>query len=66
MYRLKYISKLVTSDDAGRIAKYFQRCWGVRPTIGRSDGTDPIQLLPFLKDIQITLSTQHLTEGVVV
>lgn len=30
------------------------------------DGTDPDQLLPFLKDIRITFSSQHLTESVVV
>ena len=30
------------------------------------DGTDPIQLLPFLKDIRITFNSQHLTEGVAV
>ena len=29
-------------------------------------GSDPIQLLPFLKDIRITFNPQHLTEGVAV
>ena len=66
MYRLDNTSRLVTSGDAGRIAKYVQRCRGIRPTMRSFDGTDPIQLLPFLKDIRITFNSQHLTEGVAV
>ena len=64
MYRLYNTSRLVASGDAGRIAKYVQRCRGIRPTMRSFDGTDPIQLLPFLKDIRITFNSQHLTEGV--
>ena len=66
MYRLDNNSRFVTSGDAGRIAKYVQRCRGIRPTMRSFDGTDPIQLLPFLKDIRITFNSQHLTEGVAV
>ena len=66
MYRLDNTSRLVTSGDAGRIAKYVQRCRGIRPTMRSFDGSDPIQLLPFLKDIRITFNSQHLTEGVAV
>ena len=66
MYCFNNNSRLVTSSDAGRIAKYVQRCRGIRPTMRSFDGTDPIQLLPFLKDIQITFTSQHLTEGVAV
>ena len=56
MYRLDNTSRLVTSGDAGRIAKYVQRCRGIRPTMRSFDGTDLIQLLPFLKDIRITFN----------
>ena len=66
MYRLDNTSRLVASGDAGRIAKYVQRCGGIRPTMRRFDGTDPIQLLPFLKNIWITFNSQHLTEVVAV
>ena len=64
MYRSENTSRLVTSGDVGRIAKYVQRCRGIRTTMRSFDGTDTIQLLPFLKDIRITLNAQHLTEGV--
>ena len=57
MYRLDNTSRLVTSGDAGRIAKYVQRCREIRPTMSSFDGTDPIQLLLFLKDIQITFNS---------
>ena len=66
MYWLDNASRLVSSGDAGRIAKYVQRCRGFRPTMKSFDGTDAIQLLPFLKDIRITLNVQHLTEGVAI
>ena len=66
MYQLDNTFRLVTSGDAGRIAKYVQRCRVIRPTMGSFGGTEPIQLLPFLKDIRITFSAQHLTEGIVV
>ena len=66
MYRLDNTSRLVTSGDAGRIAKYVQRCRGIRHSMRSFDGTDAIQLLPFLKDIRITFTAQHLTEGVAV
>ena len=66
MYQLVNISRLVTSGDAGRIAKYVQRCRGLRPTMESFNGTDAIQLLPFLKDIRITFNAQHLTEGVAI
>ena len=66
MYWLDNTSRLVISGDAGRIAKYFQRCRGIRPTMRSFDGTDAIQLLPFLKDIRITFNAQHLAEGVAV
>ena len=66
MYRLDNTSRLVTSGDAGRIAKYVQRCRGIQPTMRSFDGTDPIQLLLFLKDIRITFNSQHLTENVAV
>ena len=64
MYRLDNISRLVTSDDAGRISKYVQCCRGIHPTMRSFDGTDPIQLLPVLKDIRITFNSRHLTESV--
>ena len=64
MYRLDNTSRLVTSGDAGKIAKDVQRCRGIRLTMRSFDGTDPIQLLPFLKDIRITFNSQHLNEGV--
>ena len=66
MYHLDTTSRLVTSGDAGRIAKYVQRCRGIRRTMRSFDGTDPIQLLPFLKDTRITFNSQHLTEDVAV
>ena len=66
MYRLDNTSRLVISGDAGRIAKYVQRCRGLRPTMRSFDGTDAIQLLPFLKDIRINLNAQQLTEGVAI
>ena len=66
MYRLDNTSRLVTPGDAGRIAKYVQRCRGIRPKMRSFDGTDAIQLLPFLKDIRITFNAQHQTEGVAV
>ena len=66
MHRLGNTSRLVTSGDAGRIAKYVQRCRGIRPTMRSFDGTDSIQLLQFLKYIRITFNSQHLTEGVAV
>ena len=66
MYRLDNTSRLVTSGDAERIAKCVQLCRGIRPTVRSFDGTDPIQLLPFLKYIRITFNSQHLTEGVAV
>ena len=66
MYRLENTSRLGTSGDAGRIAKYVQRRRGIRPTMRSFDGSDPIQMLPFLKDIQITFNSQHLIEGVAV
>ena len=66
MYCLDNTSRLVTSGDAGRIAKYVQHCRGILRTMRSFDGTDPIQLLPFLKDIWITFNSQHLTEGVAV
>ena len=46
MYRLDNTVRLVTSDDAGRIAKYVQRCRGIRPTMRSFDSTDATQLLP--------------------
>ena len=66
MYRLDNTSRLVTSGDAGRVAKYVQSCRGIHPTMRSFDGTDAIQLLPFVKDIRITFNAQHLTEGVAV
>ena len=66
MYRLDNTSRLVTSGDAGRIAKYVQRCRGLRPTMKSFDGTDAIQLLPFLKYIRINFNPSHLTEGVAI
>ena len=66
MYGLENTSRLVTSGDAGRIAKYVQRCRRIRPGMRRFDGSDPIQLLPALKDIRITFNSQHLTEGLAV
>ena len=66
MYRLDNTSKLVISGNAGRIAKYVQNCRGLRPTMRSFDGTDAIQLLPFLKDIRITFNAQHLTESVAI
>ena len=66
MYRLENTSRLVTSCNAGRIAKYVQRCRGIRPTMHSFDGCESIQLLPLLKDIRITFNSQHLTEGVAV
>ena len=66
MYRLDNTSQFVTSGNAGRIEKCVQRCRGIRPTTRSFDGTDAIQLLPFLKDIRISFNAQHLTEGVAV
>ena len=66
MYRLENVTTLFTSGDAGRIAKYIQRCRAIRPTMPNFDGTNEIELLPFLKDIRITFNSQHLTEGVVI
>ena len=66
MYRLDNTSRLVTSGDAGRIARYAQRCRGLRPTMRSFDGTDAIQLLPFLKDIRISFNAPHLTDGVAI
>ena len=66
MYRLDNTSRFVTSDDAGRVAKYVQSFRGIRPTMRSLDGTYPIQLLLFLKDIRITFNSQHLTKGVAV
>ena len=66
MYRFDNTSRLVTFGDAARFARYVQRCRGIRPTMRSFHGTDPIQLLPFLKDIPITFNSQHLTEGVAV
>ena len=66
MYWLDNTSRLLTSGDAVRITKYVQRCRGIRPTMRCFNGTEAIQLLPFLKDIHITFNEQHLTEGVAV
>ena len=66
MYQLDNTSRLVTSGDAGRIAKYVQRCRGLRATMKSFEGTDAIQVFPFLKDFRITLNAQHLTEGVAI
>ena len=50
-YRLDNVSTLVTSGDAGRIAKYVQRCRWIRLNMRSFDGTNAIELLPFLKDV---------------
>ena len=66
MYRLDSTSRLVISGDVGQIAKYVQRCCGPRPTMKSFDGTDAIQLPPFLKYIRIAFNFPHLTEGVAI
>ena len=66
MYRLDNVSTLFTSGDAGRIAKSVQRCRGICSSMRNFDGTNAIELLPFLKDVRITFNSQHLTEGVAI
>ena len=66
MNRPDNVSTLVTSGDAGRIEKYVQRYRGIRPTMRNFDGTNAIELLPFLQEVRITLNSQHLTEGVAI
>ena len=61
MYRLDNVSALVTSGDARRIAKYVLRCRGLRPTMRSFNGTNAIELLPFLKIVHITFNSQQLT-----
>ena len=66
LYRLYDTSILVSENDAGRIGKYVKRCQGIRPTMKSFDGSSPITLLSFLKDISITFNAQRLNEGVAV
>lgn len=63
-YRIDNVSRLVISGDAEKIAEYVQRCRKIHPTMRTFDRTDPIQLLPFLKDIRIKFKAQQLIEGV--
>lgn len=66
MYRLDNTPRLPTSGDAGRIARYVQRCFEVHSTMRIFEGMDAIQLLPFLKDVRMPFTALHLTEGVAV
>ena len=66
LYRLDDTSILVSENDAGRIGKYVKRCQGIRPTMKTFDGSSPITLLSFLKDISINFNEQRLNEGIAV
>ena len=59
-------SILVLENDEGRIGKYVKRCQCIRPTMKTFDGSSPITLLSFLKDISITFNAQRLNEGAAV
>lgn len=65
LYRLEDMSQFFSEHDAGRIGKYVNRCRRIRPTMANFDGSNPIELLPFLKDVRITFNAQHLNESAV-
>ena len=66
LYRLDDTSILISENDSGRNGKCVKRCQVIRPTMKTFDGSSPITLLSFLKDISITFNAQRLNEGVAV
>lgn len=66
IYQLYNVSRLVTPGDAGRMAKYVQRCCETSTMVRSVESSNPTLLLTFLEDTRVAFIAQNLTKDVAI